>query len=80
MFCIFFKIQDGGEEKKKKIGETQWHFDQQQKLRDSVKTSGINCKEFKSAEDGCAMIKEVGMSRGGGGAPCDGGEVSRCLG
>ena len=44
----------------KKRGESQWHFDQQQKLRGIVKKSGKNLRDFKTAEDAGAKIKEVG--------------------
>ena len=42
-----------------KRGESQWHFDQQHKLRDEIKSSGLTHREFGTAEEGCNMIKEV---------------------
>ncbi|XP_063951363.1 uncharacterized protein LOC129253865 [Lytechinus pictus] len=45
-------------EKNKLKGETQWHFDLQQKLRESVIESGHTCRNFKEAIDAAAMIRE----------------------
>ena len=42
-----------------KRGESQWHFDQQHNLREQVREKGKNTRDFTSAEDGCAKIKEV---------------------
>ncbi|XP_072040846.1 uncharacterized protein [Amphiura filiformis] len=42
----------------KKRGESQWHYDQQQNLRAQVREKGQHSRDFSTAEDGCAKIKE----------------------
>ena len=53
------KDEKSDKDESKSSGENQWHFDQQQILRDQVKGSGLSVREFKTAEDGCALIKAV---------------------
>ncbi|XP_071484949.1 uncharacterized protein [Diadema antillarum] len=45
-------------EDKEAKGETQWHFDQQQQLRETILGSGYPCKVFEGALDASAMIRE----------------------
>lgn len=50
--------EEEDEEEKKPKGETQWHFDQQQKVRNTILESGYTCRNFDGATDGSAVIKE----------------------
>ncbi|XP_022091330.1 uncharacterized protein LOC110979639 [Acanthaster planci] len=44
--------------KSKKKQETQWHFDRQQQLRQTVESSGMPLRRFSAANEGCELIKK----------------------
>eukprot|EP00057_Strongylocentrotus_purpuratus_P003545 XP_003726872.2 PREDICTED: TPR repeat-containing protein DDB_G0287407 [Strongylocentrotus purpuratus] len=46
------------EERENVKGETQWHFDLQQKLRASIVASGLPLRNFEGAVDAATMIRE----------------------
>lgn len=58
--CFSSPVQ---EERKNAKGETQWHFDLQQKLRASIVASGLPFRNFEGAVDAATMIREVGLRK-----------------